>query len=107
MFDWNYYKIVCAFGEWVVIEVEKLRTRKTKVRSKEEGLIMRTKHYRYNTQNAGLDTINYYNNTIPEYMIWFLGWSDVIYLLRQCNSVDLRTYARQMWLKNNRTELMV
>ena len=107
MFDWNYYKIVCAFGEWVVIEVEKLRTRKTKVCSKEEGLIMRTKHYRYNTQNAGLDTINYYTNTIPEYMSWFLGWSDVIYLHRQTNSVDLHTYARQMWLKNNRTELMV
>ena len=107
MFGWNYYNIVCAFGEWVVIEVEKLRTRKTKIRSNDECLIMRTKHYRCNTQNAGLDTITYYTNTIPEYMSWFLGWSDVIYLYRQTNSVDLHTYAKQMWLKNNRTELMV
>ena len=106
MFDWNYYKIVCAFGEWVVIEVEKLRTR-TKICSNEEHLIMRTKHYRYNAQNAGLDTISYYTNTIPGYMSWFLGWSDVIYLHRQTNKVDLRTYTGQMLLKNNRTELMV
>ena len=107
MFDWNYYKIVCAFGEWAVIEVEKLRTRKSKVRSSEELFIMRTKHHMYNTQNAGLDTINYYTNTIPEYMSWFLGWSDVIYLHRQTNSVDLHTYAGQMLFKNNRTELML
>ena len=107
MFDWNYYKIVCAFGEWAVIEVEKLRTRKSKVRSSEELFIMRTKHHMYNTQNTGLDTINYYTNTIPEYMSWFLGWSDVIYLHRKTHNVDLHTYARHMWFKNNRTELMV
>ena len=107
MFDWNYYKIVCAFGEWVVIEVEKLRERKTKVCSNEEILIMRTKHYRYNTQNAALDTLYYYTNTLPGYMRWFQGWSDVIYLQRQTNNVDLRTYTGQMLLKNNRTEMMV
>jgi len=49
-----------------MIEVEKFRIRKTKIRSNEECLIMRTKHQRSKTQNAGLNTITYYTNTISK-----------------------------------------
>jgi hypothetical protein len=77
MFDWNYYKFICNFGEWVIAQTEHFKSKNSRRLSTEELLVRQTKEHRFNEKNSYVDTLHYYRRMIlPDYIDWFLSWNE-------------------------------
>jgi hypothetical protein len=107
MFDWNYYKLICEFGEWVIAQMEHFKNRCSKQLSNEELLIHSKKEHRFNEKNSYAETLSYYRRMISaDYIEWFLGWNERWYK-NQCKMMNHTQRFPQIMKEINREDIIV
>jgi hypothetical protein len=107
MFDWNYYKFICNFGEWVVAQTEHFKSKNSRRLSTEELLVRQTKEHRFNEKNSYVDTLHYYRRMIlPDYIDWFLSWNERWYN-NKCKLMNHTQQFPKIMKELNREDIIV
>jgi hypothetical protein len=107
MFDWNYYKFICNFGEWVIAQTEHFKSKNSRRLSTEELLVRQTKEHRFNEKNSYVDTLHYYRRMIlPDYIDWFLSWNERWYN-NKCKLMNHTQQFPKIMKELNREDIIV
>ena len=107
MFDWNYYKLICNFGEWVIAQTEDFKSKNSRRLSMEELLVHKTKEHRFNEKNSYVDTLHYYRRMIlPDYIDWFLSWNERWYD-KKCKLMNHTQQFPKIMKELNREDIIV
>jgi hypothetical protein len=107
MFDWNYYKFICNFGEWVIAQTEHFNSKNSRRLSTEELLVRQTKEHRFNEKNSYVDTLHYYRRMIlPDYIDWFLSWNERWYN-NKCKLMNHTQQFPKIMKELNREDIIV